>query len=397
MKMINIDNTNKKECCGCTACASICPKACINMTEDSEGFLYPVVDLSACVNCGLCEKVCPVKQEKPVDDNPVAYVVRHKDSDVVAQSTSGGAFTAITSAFLENGGTIYGGAFDKDYNVVHTSAKNAFEAKVFKGSKYVQSELGDTFSKIRKQLDNGEKVLFSGTPCQTAGLNSFLGKPRDNLITVDFVCHSIPSPKIWKMYLEAMKKKYNSEPRYINFRSKAFGYHSSSMQLDFENGKSYRHGLSTDMFMKAFFGDIICRPSCYDCHFKTVERYCDITVFDCWNISRFVPGLKDDDKGYTAVILHNKKAREFFDSAKKYLTVYDADIPTLIKYDGKFAVRSISDNPKRQKYFRLINEGKSIEETTREVIPIKTSKRILGATKGFLHKTGLMKLVQKVR
>lgn len=395
--MIEIDINNKKDCCGCTACSSVCPKNCITMAEDNEGFLYPSVDAENCIDCGMCEKVCPIKKEIPSDSFQGSFVARIDDDEVLMNSSSGGAFTALSRFAIGSGFTVYGGAYNECFDVVHESAKTNEEAKKFRGSKYVQSFLGDTFRQIKSQLNKGEKVLFSGTPCQCAGLISYLGKPYDNLITVDFVCHAVPSPKVWSVYRDYLNKKYKSKIKDVNFRSKVYGYHCSSIKIDMENGKSQKLGLNTDMFLKSFFFNVSCRPSCYECHFKTVDRVCDITVFDCWNITRFVPDKKDDDRGYSAVIVHSKKGAAFFEKASSCLEVHKADLDTLIKYDGKYAVKSIDYTEKREEYFRLINEGLPIDEVTKRVIPIKTKNKLMGKTKGFLHATGLMKLAQKLK
>ena len=240
--MIDINSNNKGSCCGCTACSSICPKSCITMTEDNEGFYYPSVDMDKCINCGLCEKVCPVKRDIPKDSVQQSFVSRINDDTVLMNSSSGGAFTALSRYAIDNGFTVYGGAYNECFDVVHESAVTNEDAVKFRGSKYVQSYLGDTFKKIKSQLDKGEKVLFSGTPCQCAGLVSFLKKPYENLLTVDFVCHAVPSPKVWKLYREYLTKKYKSKIKGVNFRSKVYGYHCSSIKIDMENGKSQKLG-----------------------------------------------------------------------------------------------------------------------------------------------------------
>lgn len=388
---------DKALCCGCTACSSVCPKNCITMAEDNEGFLYPSVDVENCIDCGMCKRVCPIKKEIPSDSFQKSFVARIDNDEVLMNSSSGGAFTALSRFAIDSGFTVYGGAYNECFDVVHESAKTNEEAKKFRGSKYVQSFLGDTFKQIKSQLNKGENVLFSGTPCQCAGLLSYLGKPYDNLITVDFVCHAVPSPKVWKLYREYLTKKYKSKIKSVNFRSKVYGYHCSSIKIDMENGKSQKLGLNTDMFLKSFFFNVSCRPSCYDCHFKTVNRVCDITVFDCWNITRFVSDKKDDDRGYSAVIIHSKKGADFFEKASTCLETHNADLDTLIKYDGKYAVKSIDYTKKREEYFRLVNMGLPIDEITKKVIPIKTKNRLMGKTKGFLYATGLMKIAQKLK
>lgn len=395
--MIGAGFEEKKECCGCTACSSICPQECIRMTEDEEGFLYPVVERNRCIGCHLCEKVCPIKKEILPDSGRHAFVSRIKDEEVLMNSSSGGAFTALSRLAIAEGYMVYGGAYDKNFEVVHDRAVSNEEAKKFRGSKYVQSHLGNVFQEIKVQLDKDKKVLFSGTPCQCAGLLSYLGKTYDNLLTVDFVCHAVPSPKVWRHYKEYLVRKYNSKIKNINFRSKVYGYHCSTMKIDMENGKTQKRGMNTDLFLKSFFFNVSCRPSCYDCHFKTVDRVCDITLFDCWNITRFVPEKKEDDRGYSAVICHNEKGSQFFEKAGVFMEIYDADTDLLIQYDGKYAVRSIDYTEKREVYFKLVNEGYPIDEVTKMVIPIKMKNLLMGKVKGLLHAVGLISFVQKIR
>lgn len=393
--MIEIDN--KKDCCGCTACYSVCPKKCITMKEDFEGFKYPEVNKEQCIDCDLCKNVCPILKDKPKDNLTEAFIVRTLDNEVLSESSSGGAFTALSDTAINNSATVFGGAFDKDFNVIHASAKTKEDAKKFRGSKYVQSNLSDTFLNIKELLNKGEKVLFSGTPCQVSGLVSFLGKPYDNLITVDFVCHAVPSPKVWEKYREFLYSKYNSKIKNVNFRSKVYGYHCSSMKVELENGKVLKNGLSTDLMLKSFFKDVACRPSCYDCQFKTVDRNADITIFDCWNITRYAPNKKDDNRGYSAVIVHNQKAKDFFEKAKPLLECYDADLDLLMKIDGKMGLSSIKYTPKREEFFKLLDKGLPLDEVVDKVIPIKTSKKIAGKAKGFLYKTHMLGILQKIK
>lgn len=393
--MINIEN--KKDCCGCTACYSVCPKHCITMEEDSEGFRYPKIDAENCINCNMCSKVCPVLKEEPKDDFTKAYIVRNKDNDVLMNSSSGGAFTAFSDAAVDEHYVVFGGAFDDDFNVIHDCAETKTDAEKFRGSKYVQSQLNDTFLQIKSLLDNGRKVLFSGCPCQVAGLVSFLQKPYDNLITVDFICHAVPSPKVWKKYREYLTSKYKSDIKSVNFRSKEFGYHCSSMKIEMENGKTQKLGMNTDLLLKSFFLNVCSRPSCYDCHFKTTDRYSDITVFDCWDISRYDKNKKDDNKGYSAVLLHNQKGQKLFEKISDKVECCDADLDVLLKTDGRYALKSIDYNPKREKYFELLNTDMPLNLVVKNVIPVKTSKKIIANLKGILFKTGLLSVLQKIK
>lgn len=237
--MINI--VDPKDCCGCTACASICSHGAITMKPDALGFLYPEIDSSKCVDCGLCEKVCAFNDNYDRSLNlaqPEAFGARHKDMKEVETSRSGAAFIAISDWILAHGGAVYGAGYTEHFRVIHKRAVTKEERNEFKGSKYVQSDLSGVFKQIKKDLKDGLIVLFSGTPCQTAGLNSYIGKKlRENLYLVDIVCHGVPSPYIWRDYLLYLEKKENSIITWVNFRDKQqFGWKSHHETFKFVKG-----------------------------------------------------------------------------------------------------------------------------------------------------------------
>lgn len=396
--MINITQNNKKDCCGCTACASACPKRCIEMQADGEGFKYPVVNAEKCINCGLCETVCPIiNREKSGNTPDDAYILRNKNAEIVKQSTSGGAVTAFSEEILKQGGIIFGGSFDENFDVKHSSAESSDELKKFRSSKYVQSDIADAYSRVKTQLDSGRYVMFAGTPCQVAGLVKYLRKPYENLFTIDFVCRAVPSPLVWEKYRGMMKKKYRSDIVYANFREKTYGYHSANLTLRFANGKKSSENTKTDYMLKSFFDGICSRPSCYDCAFRSVNRVSDLTVFDCWNVTRYVPDLPDDDKGYTAVIVQSEKGRKMLESVKDKTVQYKTEVDKLIAHDGFMAVQNPYEHPKRKEFFEMLGGGYEIDKTVQTLIPIKKTRRILGKTRGILYKLGLLNLVKKLK
>lgn len=233
--------TNPADCCGCTACASVCSHNAISMKPDTLGFLYPVVDKDKCIECGLCEKVCAFHDnyDKSLNlDKPEAYAARHKDMKEVETSRSGAAFIAISDYIIENGGIVYGAGYVDHFRVVHKRAVSKEERDEFKGSKYVQSDLTGIFRQVKEDLKKGFIVMFSGTPCQTAGLHSYVGKKlRENLFLVDIVCHGVPGPFIWKDYLSYLEKKHGSEICYVNFRDKEkFGWRAHKETFKFVRG-----------------------------------------------------------------------------------------------------------------------------------------------------------------
>lgn len=311
---------DKADCCGCTACASICPKDAISMEPDTLGFKYPKVDLSKCIDCGLCEKVCAFNDHYDKSLNlkaPEIYAARHKDMHEIETSRSGAAFIAISDYILENGGIVYGVGYRDHFRVVHKRATTKGERNEFKCSKYVQSDLDGIFRQVKDDLKQGKKVLFSGTPCQTAGLNSYIGKKlRENLVLVDIVCHGVPSPYIWRDYLDYLEKKYKSKIVTVNFRDKSrIGWSGHIESFIFNNGKKIESRTYTDLFYK----HIMLRPSCGKCHFTNFQRPSDFTLGDYWGWEKLSPNLNKDNKGCSLLFINTTKGQELFKNIKQEL------------------------------------------------------------------------------
>ena len=326
--MSNISDC-RETCCGCGACAQVCPVNCISMESDAEGFLYPAVDENACISCGRCRTVCPVLRTNwenesgvTVFQEPEAYGGYIKDPDILADSSSGGAFTLFAEKIINEGGVVYGAAFDKDNTVSHTAVCDTGELTRLRGSKYVQSDLKRVYTEIRDCLKSGKKVLFVGTPCQTAGLKAFVGDSGNNLYLVDFICHGVPSPGVLKAYIDSLESKEGSRVIGFRFRMKDKGWNSSGLQLgtqiSFENGTVIRnYPALKDTYMNGFLEDIVLRRSCYNCSFKTIPKYtADITIADFWGVSKALPSIKNI-KGTSLVLIHNDKGRELFDCVKE--------------------------------------------------------------------------------
>ena len=247
---------NKAMCCGCTACYSVCPKHCIVMKTDKEGFKYPFVDKANCIQCSLCEKTCPILYEGKKNGLLGAVAVQNKTATTLYHSAAGGAYTAIASKVIQQGGIAYGAGYDQNIVVKHSAANLENELEKFRSSKYVQSNIEDTFVQAKRELDDGKMVCYSGTPCQIAGFKKFLKKDYSNLVTVDLICKGVASPEVLRQYVEMMSTKYNSKIIGINFKRKTFGYHSSTMAIDFENGEHYSKGGITDPMMRSFRAEI---------------------------------------------------------------------------------------------------------------------------------------------
>ena len=345
-QMIIIDE--RKKCTGCSACASICPKKCIRMEADEEGFPYPRISKEKCAQCGLCESVCPMIN--PVKEETVpqkGFIVQHRNETIRLDSSSGGAFTAIASIVIEKSGVVFGAAYDDYFHVRHTYVETIDELKKFRNSKYVQSDMGECFRQAKHFLKNGRWVCFSGTPCQIEGLSKFLGKQYDMLILVDVVCHGIPSPLIWDKYLEYQKID-ESKPDNIRFRDKFYGYKYSTMSI-IQNGENIYHvGSQFDPMLRAFFSDICDRPSCYDCPFKKRYRVSDMTIWDCFSVYDFDKKM-DDDKGTTRVLCHTKKGQQVINRIQGSVKCKEVS-PDKLVVGVKEMYESVGWNPNREQF-----------------------------------------------
>lgn len=334
--MINI--INKEDCCGCTACVSICAHKAITMEPDTLGFLYPKVDVSKCTNCGLCEKVCAFNDNYDTSMNletPYVYGARHKDIKEVETSRSGAAFIAISDWILNQGGIVYGVGYEENFKVVHKRAETKEQRNEFKGSKYVQSDLGNIFIQVKNDLRNGKIVLFSGTPCQTSGLNSYIGKKlRQNLYLVDIVCHGVPAPYIWRDYITYFERKYKRKIISVDFRNKKeFGWQSHKETFILEDGERINpvHNPYTDLFYK----HIMLRKSCGKCHFCNTIRPSDITIADFWGWEKTNPEFNKDDRGVSLLLINTEKGKCFFDIIKDNLNVFNVELKNCLQTNLK--------------------------------------------------------------
>lgn len=315
-----IQITNKADCCGCTACASVCAHHAINMEPDAMGFLYPKIDTDKCTECGLCEKVCAFNPNYDKSLNlsePQIYAARHKDIHEIETSRSGAAFIAISDYVLEQGGVVYGAGYAEHFRVVHKRATNKEERNEFKGSKYVQSDLRDIFPQVKADLKQGLIVLFSGTPCQTAGLASYIGKRlREKLILVDIVCHGVPAPYIWRDYLTYLEKKYKQPIVEVNFRDKSrVGWNEHIESFVFQDGSKKEFNTYTYLFYR----HIMLRPSCSKCHYTNFKRPSDFTLADYWGWEKLSPDFNKDNKGCSLLLINSEKGLEIFEKRKALL------------------------------------------------------------------------------
>ena len=390
-----IEIKEKAKCCGCTACFNICPKGAISMHPDEEGLLYPLVDEEKCVGCNLCNRTCPIMHPKTKEENTQGYVIRNKNTDILFESTSGGAFTAFAEYVLQQHGVVYGAGYDRDMQVICKRATKSEQLYEMRGSKFVQSTLNNVFQDVREDLHKGLLVLYTGTPCQIAGLLSYLGEKKDNLLCIDFVCRGVPSPGLWKNYVVYMQKQYRARMVGARFKHKTYGYHTSTMKVDFENGMTYFGSGRIDPYMKAFVREMSSRPSCADCSFKGVARQSDITMFDCYEYSR-VTGKADDDQGWSSLLVHSDLGRNIFEEIKASLLWTKEDVETLIGKNGVMARNSAKPHARRDEFYRLAARF-PIDEAMDKIEPIVGKDMAIEKAKGFLYRTGLIKVARKMR
>lgn len=375
--------TDKHDCCGCSACVQRCPKRCISLKEDEEGFLYPDVNIDECIDCHLCEKVCPWLN-RPDKLQPLEVLaVKNRNEEERMASSSGGVFIAIAKKVIERGGVVFGAVFDDNWEVVHTYAETIDGVKLMMGSKYVQSRIGNCYCEAEKFLKSGREVMFTGTPCQIMGLHKFLRKEYPNLLSVDCLCHGVPSPGVWRRYLcESVYKTDNNKDKItgIEFRNKNVGGWKNysflvkgKTGLNDENKILYSESHDKNAYMRGFLSDIYLRPSCYSCKCKNGISHSDITIADFWGINIQAPDF-DDNKGVGLVLVNTRKGKKVFDSLDmeaKYFSLSDVK-----PMNGGFK-EYISENPKRKMFFECLSNGDSVEVAVGKFLYVPAYKVIL--------------------
>ena len=306
---------DKQEVCtGCGACLNICPKEAIVMKADEKGFAYPYIEEDKCVKCGLCKKVCPaLKSRETREKRDIDAFIAKNSLEERLESSSGGIFSFLSAKILKQQGTVYGAKFDENQNIVHGRAKDEVEVKEFRGSKYSQSSIEDTYKKVWVDLLSEQYVYFSGCPCQIAGLYSFLEMKKcstEKLITQDFICHGVASPRFYQDYLKFYEKKYRAKAKTVNFRGKPKLGKFQNMIIEFENGKKYQ-AISTnqDIFYYHFLNNLVLRPSCYQCSYASLDRIADVTLADCFHIKEDMKDF-DDRRGISFILASTDKGKD---------------------------------------------------------------------------------------
>ena len=375
-----------EECTGCGSCAAVCPVGCIQMKSDNYGFLFPYCNTDQCVGCKKCEAHCPILNEIETEhDFQDAFAAYSEDVLIREKGSSGGLFFELADTVLAKKGIVYGAVFDDNYKVVHIGVEDRQELEKMSGAKYAQSDVNTCFISIRDQLREGKEVLFSGCPCQVAGLISFLGEKPYNLSTIDFVCHGVPSPLAWQKYVQYRAEKDNNGilPNYINLRSKASGWSKYRYSNVYQYANTeYKSESSQDLFMKLFTGDAILRQSCADCIFKGYDRASDLTLGDFWGIWDILPEM-DDDKGTSLLLIHSKKGHEMIQAISDRLIMRRMSLRDTSNYNPSM-LYSVKPHPKREQILRLfcsgeIDKAKKIFDSAKSVRTNKLIRKFLKA------------------
>jgi len=427
-----IQLAKKEQCTGCSACYSICPVHCISMREDSEGFLYPAIDEGKCSKCGECEKICPVicrgNERKPLH----VYAAKNPNEEIRRQSSSGGIFTLIAEAIIQKGGVVFGARFNEKWEVTHDYTETIEGLAAFRGSKYVQSNIGDTYAAAEKFLKAGKEVLFSGTPCQIAGLKAFLQKDYDNLLTVDLVCHGVPSPLVWKRYLDefigeivppptpknnivniAFRDKVNGwntltfviylimetkDITNIKFCDKRYGWNKRTLVLessmpDAKTKKvSFIETADKNPYMKGFLQNLYLRPSCYECPCRSFKSGSDITIADYWGIQNYYPEF-DDNKGVSLVMVNSEKGKRIYELLHKT----DQETSYNEALAGNFNIeKSVRLPVKRALFFEKMADTESIILLINKLTAPSLKNKIKRIIAALLRRLGLLSLVKSI-
>lgn len=382
-----IEITDKRKCCGCEACANICPKKCIEMLEDEEGFRYPVVNKKECINCGLCKKVCPIinmATKNDILDSLEFYAAYNKSDEILKNSSSGGLFWIFVDYILKNKGIIYGVVQESTYNVKFIRATTKEECFPIRGSKYLQAHVDDIYNQVKEDLENGKYVLFSGTPCQVAALYKTLKKEYEKLYTIDVVCHGVPSNKVFTKYVDWMQKKYKQKVTNIKWRDKIKGWGPNRVTVYFENGTKSTTISRENPFQRGFLDNLYLRPSCYECKYAKLPRIADISLADFWGYEGILKE-ENENKGISAVIISSKKGREIFEKTKDEINYHPVSKEYLTARSRHSYIYP-EENKKRDSFFKDLDKMKYEKLCRKYKLKTPAYKKVLKKIKGMIIK-----------
>lgn len=391
-----VGKMDKELCCGCGVCAEECPRGSITMKADQQGFLYPSINTDTCIKCGKCVKICTTQKvgKSTEKAHPDTYVGFNENADIRKNSSSGGLFYQSAKYILEEKhGVVYGAKYNDEFDIVHERAENMNQLQCFMKSKYVQSNMNHIFAAVLKDLKDGRTVLFSGTPCQVSAIRSYVDNKGkyDKLYLIDFICHGVPSPGVWKSYLSYLSHKH-SDVQSVDFRDKVHGWHNFFFTVKFKNGRKYSKSHETDPFMRSFLSDRNIRPSCYYCKFKSNNYSSDITLGDAWKIEKDNPEWADD-KGVSLFLVRTAKGRELLDKSQNGFTLAQTDYDRWVCYNPSISFPTAKPSG-RSRFFEDFSEKGNKEFWSKmQKIPVK--KQIRYYSKCALHITGAEKLLRR--
>ena len=344
-----IDKVSVADCTLCGACINACPTDAIRLKKQYLDFCYPDIDADLCINCNKCELSCPILGEKSKPENgfPIAFAAKSKNDEVRIRSSSGGAFYEFANKMLKDGGYVCGAVFDEEFHVKHIVSNSKNDVYRMMGSKYAQSDMGYCYREIKDVLEKGHKVLFSGCPCQVAGLRTFLGKEYRNMLLVELICHGIPSDQMLQAYIRMQEKKYGAKLKRMEFRNKTKGWHNSAVRMEFENGKIYAEPMTIDAFMQGYFRGVSLKESCFSCQFRNFASGSDLTIGDFWGAELSIPDM-DDNNGLSAVIVNSEKGALFLN--RREIIRRQLEIDVILKYNQSL-LKSFDEGTQRTAFY----------------------------------------------
>lgn len=387
-----VELLDAESCTGCAACANNCPSRCIEMTADEHGFFYPKINHERCIQCRACAQVCKRRLSRKVEDSfPLAYGAYAKDNGLRMDSASGGVFSLLAERTLDSGGVVIGAAMSDDcYHVKHILLTEKKQLGLLRGSKYLQSRTSDIYARAKDHLDNGQKVLFSGTPCQVDGLKAFLNREYDNLTCVDFICHGVPSEMLWEKYCKEVERNTGKKIKRVNFRHKKYSWERLEASITADRAGVKYSSKSEDPYIRLFLGDFGLRPSCYNCQHKGLNRKSDITIADFWGIGKIMPSFSDG-KGISLVFVHDRKGEEAISAISDQMIFSETNAAKAI--DGNMAGLEAAGQPKLADSFWRDVDAMSIEDLANKYAPIGVKGRI----KSRIRKTPIYGELKKCR
>lgn len=376
MENLYLKYGDKRQCNGCGACQYICPVNAIKMVKDEEGFEYPHIDESKCIHCDKCKKYCSNFNQHT--SKSITYRGINKNTDDLAISSSGGIFLAFAKKIIEQNGVVFGVKYDKKLKVIHDYAETLEGIKEFCGSKYVRSDIQNSYRQVKQFLQEGRKVLFTGTSCQVQGLNVFLKQEYDNLVTMDIICHANPSPKVFELYVEEIQKSRNKTIKNIAFRSKAEGWRNQNPVIEYTDGSKEIE----KTFMKAFLKECINRPSCYSCPFASQSRISDITIGDFWGVEKIEPEL-NEKLGISIFMVNTEKAQKELKQIEDTIDLKRVDFDQIKGYNH---FNNVPESLKRKKFFQKMNKGVNILDLMKKVNHDTITYRIINKIRNTIRK-----------